>query len=201
MQWVAAARRPLRVEEFQEAVATLPEDTQWDGAKIPDIDKLLQSCHGLIVRDSTRNIHFAHHTVIQYLLKLGATNEPYYYHKFLQSRMLPHFTIDDANFLAAQVCATYLQFSDFQRAVTAHEGNNRKLTVNTVFRNKGPLAIPGTLGLNRHFYSVPQKVLGLDSSRVGDFDFSKYVRSKPVRPAAGLRKQYGILPPRCLRML
>ena len=41
--WVLCARRPLRIEEIQEAVAFEPTDASWDSDKIPDSDLMLQS--------------------------------------------------------------------------------------------------------------------------------------------------------------
>ena len=67
--WMVCARMLLRVEELQEAVAFDSEDKSWNAYKIPDGDKLIKSCHGLVVRDKENGIvRLAHHTVQQYLM-------------------------------------------------------------------------------------------------------------------------------------
>lgn len=69
MMWMVCARRPLRVEELQEAVAFDTPDKRWNSGKIPDGDKIMKSCHGLVIRDTDDGkVRLAHHTVQQYLV-------------------------------------------------------------------------------------------------------------------------------------
>ena len=191
MQWVAAACRPLKTEEFQEAAAVEPDDTQWNGEKIPDLDKLLQSCHGLVVRAGDRHIHFAHQTVLQYIFKSEVSRDLYGTKNVKSVEQVLFFKLDDAKLLVAQVCATYLQFADFQRSMTLHDERNQRMTINTVFKNSGPLAIPGTLGIHRRLYGVPQKLRGLNAARAVDLDFAKYLNRGFQRPTPRLTKKYG----------
>lgn len=51
MMWMVCARRSLRVEELQEAVAFDSHDRSWNADKIPDAEKMIKSCLGLVVRD------------------------------------------------------------------------------------------------------------------------------------------------------
>ncbi|KAG7006857.1 hypothetical protein G7Y79_00012g031930 [Physcia stellaris] len=185
LRWIACARRPLKVEELQEAAAFVSSnnthgspDQRWDADKIPDADKLLQSCHGLVVRDRDGTVRFAHHTVRQFLL---ITPSP--------------FTRSEAETSIAELCATYLCFSDFESALTTTE-KQQNLTINTIFKQGGPVAIPASLGIRRQIYDIPYRFLGGQSDfKVPDIDFAKQVRmrSAKVSVSSDLRAKYALL--------
>jgi hypothetical protein len=51
--WVACAKRPLLVDELQEAIAFSIEDHQWSAEKIPNnMDRLFRACGNLISVDN-----------------------------------------------------------------------------------------------------------------------------------------------------
>ena len=208
LRWIACARRPLKVEELQEAAAFISSnnthgspDQRWDADKIPDADKLLQSCHGLVVRDRDGTVRFAHHTVRQFLLiipspvdksvEIGRAASSQFAAKGVDQLK---FTRSEAETSIAELCATYLCFSDFESALTTTE-KQQNLTINTIFKQGGPVAIPASLGIRRQIYDIPYRFLGGRSDfQVPDIDFAKQVRmrSAKVSPSSDLRAKYGM---------
>ena len=119
MSWVTCARRTLSIEELQEAVAFDRTDKNWDADKIPNGDKIIRSCLGLVIRDEgVRSVRFAHHTVRQYLLSEKKDSNDWNWSVF---------TLDKAESLAGEVCATYLMFSDFETAVAKVEQKRSRI--------------------------------------------------------------------------
>lgn len=211
LRWIACARRPLKVEELQEAAAFTPSsyppgspDHRWDVEKIPDADRLLQSCHGLVVRDRDGSVRFAHHTVRQFLLiipseaeealGIGQAASTQRDQTSAKRAGLLKFTKSQAERSIAELCATYLCFSDFESALTTTE-KQQNLTINTIFKQGGPVAIPASLGIRRQLYDIPYRFLGGKSDfKVPDIDYAKHVRTKTakVAPSSDLRAKYGM---------
>jgi len=190
MRWVACARRPISIGELQEAVAFTTSDMSWDIDKVVDGDKLLQSCRGLIVREKNSKVRFAHHTVRQFLLVSNDNHQSFGLNKKNHPFL---FTIGHAERTIAEMCATYLCFSDFESALVTSE-RQRHLTINTIFRNGGPAAIPAALGLNKSIHSISYKLFGSRSNmKIPDIEFCKYVggQSAQGRPSLPLRTKYG----------
>lgn len=127
-QWATVAQRPLHIEEFKEAVAFNPQDKHWEEDKIPNEDFMFESCRGLIIKDEDGTVHFAHHTVRQYLIGGLAT------------QIDPSFEVStgDADFLAGLTCVAYLSFSDFETQLTS-------ATPTAILEQKGVLESGGPL--------------------------------------------------------
>ena len=211
LRWIACARRLLKVEELQEAAAFTPSsyppglpDQKWDAEKILDADRLLQSCHGLVIRDKDGTVRFAHHTVRQFLLIIPSeVDEALDSGQAASSQLdrtsakmtgLLKFTRSQAERSIAELCATYLCFSDFESALTTTE-KQQNLTINTIFKQGGPVAIPASLGIRRQLYDIPYRFLGGKSDfKVPDIDYAKHVRMKSakVSPSSDLRAKYGM---------
>ncbi|KAI9826329.1 MAG: hypothetical protein M1832_000246 [Thelocarpon impressellum] len=106
-KWMVCAKRPLHIDELREAVAFEPAHSSWDADRIPrDGPRLVQSCGGLVNMDrSDYTTRFAHYTVQQYLLADAPSD--------LDSAGF-HFTSQEADLAAGEVCLTYLSFSDFE---------------------------------------------------------------------------------------
>lgn len=201
----------MKVEELQEAAAfTSSSDThgspdqRWDAEKIPEADRLLQSCHGLVVRDRDGTVRFAHHTVRQFLLvkpsatdkipQTGQAANSQHDQTSVMRADLFKFTKSQAETSIAELCATYLCFSDFETALTTTE-KQQNMTINTIFKQGGPVAIPASLGIRRQMYNIPYRFLGGKSDfKVPDIDFVKQVRMKSARvsPSLDLRAKYGM---------
>ena len=185
-QWATVAQRPLHIEEFKEAVAFSPQDKYWDEDKIPNEDSMFESCRGLIIKDEDGTVHFAHHTVRQYLIGGLAT------------KVDPNFEVltRDADSLAGLTCVAYLSFSDFETQLTSTTPTaipERK----GILESGGPLWIPSILGIRKPTFSIPYKILRGDSaSQAPDFDYWKHLRPQPKPkciPSTDLKDKYRLL--------
>jgi ankyrin repeat protein len=115
-EWIICSKRPLHIDELQEAIAFSISDSFWDATKIPnDMSRLIRACGNLVVVDEeTSNVNFAHYTVEQYLLSRPV----------LTGSPMP-FSLHQANIAAAEVCLAYLSFSDFETQVTPYLDTTR----------------------------------------------------------------------------
>ena len=209
MMWMVCAKRPLCNAELQEAVAFDSHDKSWNADKIPDGDKMIKSCHGLVVRDTeNENVHLVHHTLQQYLSSpqvrehenLPATD----FRDFeeLTTRLhfwpeLDRFRCDPkiAEVMAGRLCVTYLCFSDFRTSLTRLHDNNM-VDLSSAFKGRGPVSIPVALGLGNRLHSLPYRFLGGNNNiKMPDIDYSKYLGVKPKdrRPSPDFRKKFALL--------
>ena len=107
--WIAAAKRPLQIDELQEAVAFDKNDNFWDSDTVPDSKIIKRSCRNLIVFDADGSVRFAHHTVLQFILSMSYQ---------LDTSSQHCFDLRSANDLVAGTCIAYLSFSDFETQLT-----------------------------------------------------------------------------------
>ena len=185
-QWATIAQRPLHIEELKEAVAFSPQDEHWDEDKIPNESFMFESCRGLIIKDEDGTVHFAHHTVRQYLIGGLAT------------KIDPNFEVStrDADYLAGLTCVTYLFFSDFETQLTSTTPT-AILERKGILESGGPLWIPSILGIRKPIFNIPYKMLRGDSaSQASDFDYWKHLRPQPkpkYSPSTDLKDKYRLL--------
>ncbi|KAI0439897.1 hypothetical protein F4803DRAFT_529395 [Xylaria telfairii] len=116
LPWIAAAVRPLSLEELREAVAieigqkyTKPERL------CNNINSIISSCENLLhIDEEDGSVQFAHHSIKQFLV------EPPSPHQQLKDNDLRvfHIDLDEADHLIGEICVTYLHFSDFQTALS-----------------------------------------------------------------------------------
>ena len=186
-QWATVALRPLHVEELKEAVAFSPHDKYWEDDKIPDEDLMFESCRGLIIKDEDDGtVHFAHHTVRQYLIGGLATKVDLNF----------EVSTRDADILAGLTCVAYLSFSDFETQLTSST-SKINLEQKGILQSGGPLWIPSMLGIRRPMFDIPYKLLRGDSgSQPSDFDYWKHLRAQPkpkYSPSTDLKDKYRLL--------
>ena len=186
-QWATVVLRPLHVEELKEAVAFSPQDKHWEEDKIPNEDFMFESCRGLIIKDEDDGtVHFAHHTVRQYLIGGLAT------------KVDPSFEVStpDADYLAGLTCVAYLSFSDFENQLTSTTPT-ATLEQKGVLESGGPLWIPSILGIRKPMFNIPYKMLRGDSaSQPSDFVYWKHLRRQPkpsYSPSTDLKDKYRLL--------
>jgi len=106
---VAAAKRPLRLEELREAIAVVPGDEFFDRERlVNNADSLVPSCGGLLVSDDEDIVvQFVHHTVQEFLICEDYQNVADSF----------HFDLPEVDQMAGEICVTYLNFNDFKRQV------------------------------------------------------------------------------------
>jgi hypothetical protein len=110
-EWILCSKRPLRVDEMQEAIAFTIDDVCWDESKIPnDMTRLVRACGNLvIINEETMTLQLAHYTVEQYLLTRSAPiGSP------------TRFSLQQAEIAAAEVCLAYLSFTDFEIQISTY---------------------------------------------------------------------------------
>ena len=199
------ARRLLRVEELQEAVAFDSNDKSWNADKIPNSDKMIKACHGLVVRDSeNRNVRLAHHTVLQYLVSPQEIPPNINSGDFEDLTKGPHFwpglyklkcDPKGAEVMAGKLCVTYLCFSDFKTAVSRTQ-DDKKFDLTAPFQHRGPISIPAALGLGKGLHSVPYRFFGGHNSfKMPDIDYTKYlnVTTRDRQPSPDFRGKFALL--------
>lgn len=106
-RWISVARRPLRLDELEEAVSLRPEDTYLHTDRIPrDVGgRLMSACGNLAVYDEEENtVSFAHHTVKQFLLSSQQ-----------HENVIPSIIdLKRGEEDVGNMCLAYLGFSDFE---------------------------------------------------------------------------------------
>jgi ankyrin repeat protein len=107
---VAAAQRPLTLEELRDAISVVPGETAWNVQKlVNDMHKTLDCCGSLLVVDEEHStVHFAHHSVKQHLLSSFTDPNVEQYHV----RSL------EADSSLGEICVTYLNFEVFNTQLT-----------------------------------------------------------------------------------
>ncbi|KAJ9634593.1 hypothetical protein H2199_008876 [Coniosporium tulheliwenetii] len=105
-RWVAAAKRPLSLQELREAIAVEPCQPYSEPDRlVNDMHRITSWCENLIVLDEEDDaVQFAHHTVKQYFL--GPQSD--------QRLSGFHFELSEADHEAGEICVTYLNFNDFR---------------------------------------------------------------------------------------
>lgn len=108
-RWVLVARRPLSVKELGEAVVIEPgQHFLRPGQLISDIDHIVPWCGNLLVQDVEDNVvHFAHHTVKEFLL--SQRSDP--------ALQCFQFNLIDADHGAGETCCTYLHLDNLTKQV------------------------------------------------------------------------------------
>ena len=105
---LAAAQRPLTLEELREAVSIEPCETKWDASKRVNemLKLLLDSCGSLVAVDEEHlTVHFAHHSVKQHLLSKPTDLDIKSY----------HVNIKDADIYLGDITVTYLNLGVLDR--------------------------------------------------------------------------------------
>jgi hypothetical protein len=108
-QWVIYSQRPLTIRELEEAVSITADQKSWQSPSFRlDAPRLAKLSGNLIEFDeANETVSLAHHTV-------GAFLESY------DNEDTARFTIEEARTeqYLADICLTYLSFTDFHQAVT-----------------------------------------------------------------------------------
>jgi hypothetical protein len=108
-QWAIYGRRPLTIEELEEAVSITAEQKSWNVPAFKlDTSRLGRLCANLIDHDqATKRVMLAHHSVELFLRRESDRED------------LRAFAIDEVKIeqYLAEICLTYLSFTDFHEAL------------------------------------------------------------------------------------
>ncbi|KAF8544009.1 hypothetical protein BDD12DRAFT_977932 [Trichophaea hybrida] len=155
-RWVICARRPMNINELEEAATIKVGQKSWKEPPIklswPTLSKL---CGNLLAfDDSDGSIFLAHHSVLQFLQSCMNLNIP--------SIDRFHFQVDEADRYLGELCVTYLNFIDFKMSLTTtHDSSTLR-----------PLARPLELGL--HVLPGLKKLYSQGSSSRSQRPLDKY---------------------------
>lgn len=109
LRWVSCARRPLRINELEEAVGLQKTDTylHTDRVATSGGEKMIAACGNLVVYNRTdHTVTLAHHTIQLFLCGQRL-------HDVLYPDTI-HFSIVEADSEIGEICVAYLSFSDFE---------------------------------------------------------------------------------------
>ncbi|KAF3906723.1 hypothetical protein AA313_de0201017 [Arthrobotrys entomopaga] len=121
--WIYHAKRPLTIDELMEAIAITVDDRRIPTQRIATGDdrwKIIKRCGNLLEYDEADNtVTFFHYTLKQYITELGETTEPHKSQELSNNESLKDIarSIGLSGEIIAQICVTYLSFSDFETAV------------------------------------------------------------------------------------
>jgi hypothetical protein len=182
-RWVAAAKRPLLLEELREAIAIEPDDKFLERDRLVNrIDGLTSWCGDLVTLDEEDLlVQFAHNSVKEFLVseQYSAATEGF------------HFRLTDVDHAAGEACVAYLNFNDFKRQMIkppkAYQSiQPRDLITDTIMGSHNRLA--------KYGFKLA-KTLQKDSK--ADFDVIKqldHTRAKSgLSPLERLQTQYSFL--------
>ncbi|CAO2647534.1 Nn.00g084560.m01.CDS01 [Neocucurbitaria sp. VM-36] len=124
--WVTGARRPLRIDELEEAVGLDKSDTflRVDCTAHGTGDRLISCCGNLVVlNEDDRTVTFAHHTVRQYLCSssTGLASSDSSARSPHRSTGFAPFDFSAADSEIGDICLAYLNFTDFETQITRNQ--------------------------------------------------------------------------------
>ena len=111
-----AAQRPLTTDELREALNIVPGETIWNpNTLVNDMQKALGGCGSLLTIDEEDfTVHFAHHSVRQYVISTTANPTMSEY----------HISSLEADQLMGAICVTYLNMNIFHKELVKTDRGN-----------------------------------------------------------------------------
>jgi hypothetical protein len=107
LSWIYRAYRPLTMKELREALSVSPGQKTFNEALLPDAQKLIEICEGLVICVPVGTFQFEHFPVLSAFCTVQFAH--FTVQEFLQlhcnSQLLPHAEI-------AMTCWTYLGFEE-----------------------------------------------------------------------------------------
>lgn len=113
-QWVAAAKRPLTVDELSDATAIdIGQKSSTPERRVHSMNRIVLWCENLvqITEEEPKHVQFAHSSI----------------HDFITRVHLPkglgafHVDLEEADHFAGEICLTYLSFSDFSTTIARRQ--------------------------------------------------------------------------------
>ncbi|KAL8970187.1 MAG: hypothetical protein Q9183_001637 [Haloplaca sp. 2 TL-2023] len=184
--WLVCARRPLDIEELREAAGFEPNQESWDSDRLPDANRIVEACKGLVIWDrEDGTVRFAHHTVRQFLLSDN--------HGTHQTNI--KFRDHEEETFVGEMCLTYLLFSDFETQIQAQPAETQ-----ITLPQGGPAYwIPQMLGISLSRLQQPLRLFGFSSRPLSaqDGDYAKLPRpasrTRAAAPSREIVEKYRLL--------
>ena len=121
LRWISGSKRPLRLEELEEAVALSSTDSSLPTHRIARNAgrKLVSDCGNLVMyNEEDDTVTFAHPTVQQYLRNIPSAHQV--------APLLPKFDSVSIDEFIGSICLAYLSFADFETQLTKPLTMDRK---------------------------------------------------------------------------
>ena len=117
---VAAAQRPLTLDELREAISVTPGDSTWNQSKLVNDElRSLESCGSFIVVDEELStVHFAHSSIKRYLSSELVESDIWDY----------HIDLSQADVNLGAIAITYLSLDVLGNEITKSVGHSQSLT-------------------------------------------------------------------------
>ncbi|RYC64355.1 hypothetical protein CHU98_g1879 [Xylaria longipes] len=114
--WIAAAARPLSLEEVREAIA-IEIGQQYTKAErlCNHVNSIISSCENLLhIDEEDGSVQFAHHSIKQFLVEQPVPHQQLTDHDL----RVFHIDLEEADHFIGEICITYFHFSDFQTTLS-----------------------------------------------------------------------------------
>jgi ankyrin repeat domain-containing protein 50 len=179
---VAAAQRPLTLEELRDTISVVPGETARNTKRlVNDMRKMLNCCGSLLVVDEEDStVHFAHHSVKQHLL--SSSMNPYVEQY--------HMRLSEANLNLGEICVTYLNFEVF----------NMQLTKLETIRQSPIIDVPSAvlsqnLPRSRVISNLAQRLLkGGETAKYDVFSQLQKAAGQATESSKQIKQEYPFLP-------
>ena len=123
--WVIAAKEPLTLPQLREAIAIQPCQPYTIPERLRnDMPRVIGWSRGLLILDEEdMTAQFTHPSVKQFLLSGSMLEQGF---RFQESEL---------NLMTGEICVTYLNFSDFERALVKQHKNEHQITPEAILSN------------------------------------------------------------------
>ncbi|KAJ6260766.1 Vegetative incompatibility protein [Drechslerella dactyloides] len=200
--WLYHALRPLTLDELMEAIAVDIEDQNLDFTKVATGNerwKIIKRCGNLLeYNEADQTVTFFHYTLKQYITELSNHDQGQdapWDHKLIATARC----ICSSNQCIADVCLTYLLFSDFETALVPFKQSGLNSNMEHILQCTSNLAAPTSYGntISRGVQSILRGfrlMNGLFEGERPDYkiDFAKYIYH-PKLPPESILVRYKLL--------
>ena len=144
LRWVSHAKRPLRVEELEEAIAFDPKDVHLNASKRPNIS-IVRICANLVIIDEADNIEsvvrLAHHTVKEFLEKPTEKPKAREFLETIDRNQLSSFNFGPNDLDVGEYCISYVFTLEFRDCSLPKWPEIRKFPSNLLRQKGEPLPL------------------------------------------------------------
>ncbi|KAF0322340.1 hypothetical protein GQ607_010421 [Colletotrichum asianum] len=146
-KWVAAVRRPVTRWELGEALGVkILQGSSIKDQIVNGTERIPEWCENLIqIEPGDETVRFFHHSIKTHLLEMMSKAELDIFHVDLKA--WDHHI--------GEVCVTYLNFSDFERALTEFSPNTSSFLVRQIAMSSEGRSIPGAVRKQASLNALP----------------------------------------------
>ncbi|KAK8005007.1 hypothetical protein PG990_011044 [Apiospora arundinis] len=134
--WIKAAVRPLTLDQVCEAIAIrATQQSSNPDSLCNNMEMIALWCENLVeIEEESDCVQFVHHSVRTFLLGDATDDMPAVF----------HLDLDQSNHKVGEICLTYLNFSDFKRALMPPSKQPMPLPIHNLIEIANTTARPGS---------------------------------------------------------